>query len=126
MVASLRRHGVILLAVGAVSALAGCQAVADPTENETVVHLLNDLDVTVGVAPCGDPSCRSLAGSVRNRLAPGGELPVNVSSEGVTTYYRVDRPHAPSRCLRLVVNGKVGQRVITLSSATTCSGVARG
>jgi hypothetical protein len=118
-----------LLVVGALVVvalgLAGCQVVSDPTENEAVLHLQNDLDVRVQLSPCEDSSCRSLAGSVRSQVAPGGSLPVNVSSEGVATYYRVDERGEPARCLRLMVKGTPRESTVPLSSAAACSSTSQ-
>lgn len=99
----------------------GVGACSDPSESNTVISLNNDLGVRVLVAPCDDSHCGSLAGTVRNHLSPGGTLPVNVSTDGIPTYYRVDaEAGGPARCLSLVVHDTSRQLVIPLSTSRDC------
>jgi hypothetical protein len=108
---------VLVVVLGA----AGCNVVDDPTEHNAVIQLHNNLGTAVTVSPCEDESCHHLAGTVRNHLAPGAILPVNVSADGVPTYYSVSRSGAQSRCLRLVVNTTPTRSTVLLSSAVACS-----
>ena len=99
----------------------GVAACADPTESNAVINLSNDLGGRVVLAPCDDSHCHSLAGTVRNHLAPGESVPVNVSADGVPTYYSiVAESGRPARCLTLVVHKTPVNSVVPLSTSQDC------
>ena len=105
-------------------ATACTRAVVDPTESNTVLTLKNDLGSQATLRACEDMQCRKLAGSVSNSIAPGDILKVNVSSEGVPSYYRVvTASTAGARCL--VLNSSSQKNLIPLSAAVSCSYVQR-
>lgn len=106
--------GALLLVLGGLS---GCRV---PAEDSATQRLYNDLGVRVGLAPCEDDSCDRLGGSVRYHLDPGGSLPVNVSNEGVATWYRIDEPGEAPRCLKVVVNGIPRRSTVPLSQGIKC------
>lgn len=126
MVSFAPRPAVVALLLVCLGAISGCKVALDPTESTTVVRLQNDLGVNLRVAPCTNSGCRSLAGTVRNQLRPGEVLPANVSTDGTATYYRVDKPGGPPRCLRLAVNGTPRESTVPLSSAGDCASSSQG
>jgi hypothetical protein len=106
--------------------MSACGTSLDPTEDSAVVELQNDLGVGVRIAPCTSSDCRSLAGTVRDQLRPGAGLPVNVSTDGAATYYRVEAPGGSTRCLRLMTHGRPRRSTIPLSSAGDCASSTHG
>jgi hypothetical protein len=96
-----------------------CRASASET---TVVKLRNDLDTSAVLVACEDFHCHEAGGTVTNHLALGDSLPVNVSIEGVPTYYRVvTSAIRNSKCLTLEVNGSSPTNdVVALSLAVDC------
>lgn len=122
MVTAARFARVALLLV-ALTAIAGCRP---SPPDVTALQLQNDLGVGVRTAPCNDSACHSLAGTVRYTLSPGDVLPVNVSTEGVATYYRVEAASGPRRCLRLVAHGEPRESTVLLSSAGVCTASSQG
>jgi len=103
------------------TACAGTAACTDPTESNVVLSLRNDLSFRVVVSPCGDARCHRLAGTVRNHMAPGDNLPVNVSADRVPTYYSVlAESGGPARCLTVAVSTKPVDPVVRLSAAQDC------
>jgi hypothetical protein len=104
----------------AVTALAGCMPISDPTENEVGIQLRNDFARPAVLTACEDAMCHSQPGTVRDHLAPGKDLAVNVGTDGVPTYYSVSLDRQPRRCLTLVVHGRPTHSVVPLSSSRVC------
>jgi hypothetical protein len=112
----------ILLTIDITTACA--RAIVDPAEPNAVLTLKNDLNVSVVLVPCEDSQCHKLAGSVRNSVASGDTLPVNVSTDGVPMYYRVVAGSGGTAgCLALVVNKTPEKRIVPLSAAIDCRSV---
>lgn len=117
MKAAWRRAAVGLVIFGA-SAVAACTV--DPSEGLTVFTLRNDLGFGVTLTACDDAECHSLPSTVNDHLAPDQGLPVNVSIDGVVTYYRIlaDSGGRP-RCLGVVAHG-TEKKTLLLSSSHAC------
>lgn len=98
--------------------LGACQA---STSDNAVLQLRNDTGSRVVLTACEDFHCHHAGGSVKDHLAPGETLPVNVATDGVVTYYRLDpESGGPSTCLSLAVTGSQQGGEVALSSATDC------
>jgi hypothetical protein len=111
--------GTAIAIVGAVG-LAGCEPISDPGDHMSGMAMVNDLNIEVGLAPCETTSCDSLGGTVRYHLHPGERLGVNLTGDGVATYYRIDFPNGKSTCLRLSIKDRRPYSTVPLSEARPC------
>jgi hypothetical protein len=114
-----RPTAVVVTMLGLTAVVGGCSL--DPTESVTSLTVKNDLGYGVSLTACDDAACHSLPSTVNDHLAADQTMSVNVSSEGVPTYYRVTADSGgPSRCLALVAKNE--QQPVLLSSSHLCGG----
>jgi hypothetical protein len=110
--------------LGILSIISITMACARAIEPNFVLTLKNDLSTRVVLSPCEDAQCHELAGSVQNSVSPGDTLLVNVSTEGVPSYYRVVTEQSETAgCLMLVLNETSQERIVPLSMAVDCRSI---
>jgi hypothetical protein len=109
--------GGLLFAVALVSQTV-FHASIDPTEQSFTVTLRNDTPSAVVVKQC-DVKCNSF--HEKDRLPPGGSIPVNTSSNDVANWWAVsDSAGRTIGCLPLRYSHKVDGLVVNISERTTC------
>jgi hypothetical protein len=115
--------GVVVVAAGllfTLSLLAVAQGTSiDPTELSFGVRLHNDTTGTVVLKQC-DATCGSF--HEVDRLLPGGNVPVNFSSDGgITNLWAVtDAQGAVLGCLSRTYDHKVSDLIVQVSSYAPC------
>jgi hypothetical protein len=114
--------GVLLFVVALVAQVAFHTSI-DPTEQSFQVTLQNDTAGTVVVKQC-DAECDSF--HEQDRLAPGGSVEVNTSSDDVANWWAVtDSAGRTVGCLPLRYKRKIEGLVVRISQHTSCpSGTA--
>jgi len=109
--------GVLLFVVALVAQVAFHTSI-DPTEQSFFVTLQNDTGSTVVVKQC-DARCNSF--HEQDRLAPGGSVKVNTSSDGVANWWAVtDSTGRTVGCVPLRYKHRIEGLIVRVSHHTSC------